>query len=161
MKPTKSKLQNSREIWNEWVANNYNELVSRAKHLHKDAHDLVHHTYLRVERQNLAKVLKNPMGYFQQAMFIEATRGEFKDKYQLRDAPDFVHVSNYDLTMAILKEELEIMTCHLSWFDRTVLRLYLDGWNLTKIARETGVNCSTFHTSLHRSRKKLKNVLCK
>lgn len=143
------------------MARSYSKLVASARPLHRDPIDLVHHTYLRVERQDLDKVLDNPMGYFCRAMFIEATRGDFKKKYELKEAPSYQHVSDYDLSFAIMKEELEIMTCHLSWFDRKVLRLYLDGWNLTQVSRESGIKTSTFHTSLHRSRKKLRDVLCK
>lgn len=101
------------------------------------------------------------MAYFRRAMFIEATRGQFKKKYQLRDAPHYDHVAEYDLKGAIMKEELEIAMDRLAWFDRSVLKLYLEGWNLAQVARESGINDSTLHTSLHRARKKLKNVFRK
>lgn len=153
-------MSNSRGDWNKWVSESYAQLVRSAKMLHTDATDLVHHTYLRVERQDLSKVMVNPMGYFRKAMFIEATRGQFKKIYQLKDTPFYTHVSDYDISFAIMREELEIMTNHLSWFDRSVMQLYLDGWNLTQISRESGINVSVFHTSLHRSKKKLKDVLC-
>ena len=155
------KLRTSRDEWNDWVALSYSKLIGAARMIHTDATDLVHHTYLRVERQDLSKVMQNPMGYFRRAMFVEATRGQFKKIYQLRDAPFHTHVSDYDISFAIMREELEIMTNHLNWFDRCTLQLYLDGWNLTQISRESGINVSVFHTSLHRSRKKLKNVLSK
>ena len=120
-----------------------------------DPHDLVHHTYLRALKYGRNTI--TPKSYFNRAMFIEATRGEFKKQYELKEAPFHIHVSNYDLSEAFMKEEFSLATDRLTWFDRVILQLYLDGWNLTQVARETGIKTSVFHTCLHRSREKLKD----
>ena len=150
----------SRKEFDLWLEANYQELVKTARGIHRDPCDLVHHTYLRIIKLrgvNLEKVLIRPEGYFRRAMFIEATRGEFKKEYILLEAPQVeIQTPKNDLKHAFLLENFELATDRLSWFDRTILKLYCDGWNLTQIARESGINPSTFHTSLHRSREKLK-----
>ena len=89
-------------------------------------------------------------------MFIEATRGQFKDLYELNDYPEYDQESDYDLSHAFMLENFELAVDRLSWFDRTVLRLFADGWNMSQVSRESGINSTTFWTSLHRSRIKLK-----
>jgi DNA-directed RNA polymerase specialized sigma24 family protein len=120
----------------------------------------VHHTYLRILRLKgvkISNVMINPMGYFRRAMFIESTRGEFKKEYEIKDSPQHhIYISNYDLSQAFLLENFQLAVDRLSWFDKTILNLYCDGFNLTQVARESGIKISTVHTSLHRSRKKLK-----
>ena len=120
-----------------WLEANYQELVKTARGIHRDPCDLVHHTYLRIIKLrgvNLEKVLIRPEGYFRRAMFIEATRGEFKKEYILLEAPKVeIETPNSDLEHAFLLENFELATDRLSWFDRTILKLYCDGWNLTQI----------------------------
>lgn len=154
-------MKTSAEIkdWNSWVEDNYPRLIGAARKIHAEPHDLVHHTYLRIHRLNgvnLTNVMKNPMGYFCRAMFIEATRGQFKDLYELNDYPEYDQESDYDLSHAFMLENFELAVDRLSWFDRTVLRLFADGWNMSQVSRESGINSTTFWTSLHRSRIKLK-----
>lgn len=150
----------SRKAFDNWIESNYQKLVSAATSIHSQPTDLVHHTYLRIIKLKGVKienVLINPFGYFRRAMFIEATRGKFKTEYLLTDAPAHIHVSDYDISHALFLENFELALDRLNWFDRTILKLYCDGWNLTQIARESGINPSTFHTSLHRSRERLKS----
>lgn len=140
--------------WDRFLTENYDDLVRSAEFFTDDSHDLVHHTYLRAIKYG--REVTSPKTYFKRAMFIEATRGEFKKEYTLKDAPKYIHISDYDLSEAFLKEEFLLASDRLSWFERVVLQLYLDGWNLTQVARESGIKSCVFHTCLHRSREKLK-----
>ena len=145
----------SRTDWDNFINENYDAMILYAERLTPDATDLVHHTFLRVIKYGTdVKSLKT---YFRRAMFIEATRGKFKKIYELKDPPKHTHVSDYDLSEAFMREDFTLACDRLNWFDREVLRLHLEGWNLTQIARESGINSSVFHTSIHRSREKLKN----
>lgn len=145
---------------NRWLNKAYPMLVKAARSIHRDPYDLVHHTYLRILRLkgvNISRVMDNPSAYFRRAMFIESTRGEFKKEYEIKDTPQHhLHISNYDLSQAFLLENFHLAADRLSWFDKTILNLYCDGFNLTQVARESGIKSSTIHTSLYRSRKKLK-----
>tara|TARA_R110000803_G_scaffold21548_3_gene54237 strand:- start:5311 stop:5808 length:498 start_codon:yes stop_codon:yes gene_type:complete len=155
-------LQKSEQIkaWNNWVELNYSTLLNSSKKFHKDYYDLVHHVYLRVIRLkgvNIEKVMLNPFGYFNRTMYMEATRGKFKKDYKLVDRKfDVIQVHEYDMSRAFLLENFQLAADRLNWFDRTVLNLYCDGFNLSEVARESGIKASTFHTSLHRSKMKLK-----
>jgi len=51
------------------------------------------------------------------------------------------------------------MTNHLSWFDRTVLSLYLDGWSMAQLSREAGINVDVLYKSISESKKKLRDVI--
>ena len=154
-------MKDSKETrdWNRWVESHYSELVTSAKRMHPDPYDLVHHTYLRIlrlEGVKLDKVMMNPLGYFNRAMWVEATRGKFQSEYELKESPLPKLVANYDLSKAFLLENFYLATERLSWFDMTTLNLYCDGYNLAQIARESGIKKTTFYTSLHRSKKRLK-----
>ena len=85
-------MKDSKETrdWNRWVESHYSELVTSAKRMHNDPYDLVHHTYLRIlrlEGVKLDKVMMNPLGYFNRAMWVEATRGKFQSEYELKERP--------------------------------------------------------------------------
>ena len=126
---------------------------------HSDASDLVNHVYLRVVKQDLSKVMRNPDGYFRKAMYIEATRGKFKREYTitqelLYDIPS----ERVSIDDALNREQLELFTDRLSWFDQTVFRLWLNGENISELSRESGIALETLHTSLHRTKKKIKHA---
>lgn len=85
--------------------------------------------------------------------------GTFRRMYEIKDAPEYTHVSNYDISDAVRREEAMLMANHLSWFDRTVLELYLDGWSMAELSRESGIKVSVFYESISQSKKKLKDVI--
>lgn len=145
-----------------WFEKNYKKLVGYASSYHKDKYDLVHHVYLRVIKQDLKKVLENPAGYFRRAMFIEGTRGQFKKLYkttlEIKQEPI---ADNKDLYEAINREQLEIFITMLGWFDQQVFRLWLSGENICELARDSGIAQRTLHTSLYRTKKKIKDAFNK
>ena len=51
------------------------------------------------------------------------------------------------------------MANHLSWFDRTVLELYLDGWSMAELSRQSGIGVSVLYESISQSKKKLRRVI--
>tara|TARA_R100001440_G_scaffold61965_1_gene81949 strand:- start:22745 stop:23041 length:297 start_codon:yes stop_codon:yes gene_type:complete len=86
--------------------------------------------------------------------------GTFRKLYKITDAPNYTHISNYDIQEAIRKEEALIMANHLSWFDRNVLELYLDGWSMAELSRQSGIDVNVLYKSISTSKKKLRNVIC-
>lgn len=150
----------ARKDFDEWFVKNYGDLANVARRLHRDSDDLLHHTYLSCVlalRKN-KKILDNLPGYVHTSMWNLST-GTFRKLYKITDAPDYEHVSNYDLQEAIRKEEALLMANHLSWFDRTVLELYLDGWSMAELSRQSGINKSVLYESISQSKKKLRDVI--
>lgn len=159
---TKPALKNSKDkkAWRRWFELNYTAMVDGANKFVADPHDLVHHCFLRVDKAPMHKVMDNPSAYFRKVMWIEGTRGRYKKAYTYRNTPDGPDpVYDPDLSEAIMREEFELVKDRLTWFDRQVLDLYIEGYNLSEVARESGIDKDVFHTSLYRSRKKLKDVL--
>ena len=148
----------ARRDFDRWFEEHYEELVQTAKALHPDAHDLVHHTYLGTIDALKRTQIKNLPGYFNTAMW-KLSQNKFRKLYSLGDAPEKTLVSDYDLREAIRKEEALIMANHLRWFDRTVLELYLEGWSMTELSKESGINRSTLYESISQSKKKLRHVI--
>jgi len=150
----------ARKDFDQWFADNYDELIQLARKLHRDHLDLVHHTYLecvlRIKRND--EKVRNLPGYFHRSMF-NASVGAFRRMYRIEDATPQNLVSDYDISDAIKKEEALIMANHLSWFDRTVLELYLDGWSMAELSRESGIKVSVFYESISQSKKKLRDVI--
>ena len=150
-----------RKTFDAWLAKNYSKLCLYAERLHKQNIDLVHHTYLRIitlKGVDLTKVMINPLSYFKRAMFREATHdngGGFKKHYEIYETfeKDVPYVN--DLTKALRAENFQLAVDRLSWFDGTVMMLYCDGYNLTKVAKEAGIAEHVLHKSLSRSKKKL------
>jgi len=150
----------ARRVFDDWFVENYDGLVEQARRLHPDNRDLVHHTYLQcinALKQN-AHILENPSGYFNTAMW-NLSANLFRKLYHIDDTPDYTPVSNYDLSEAIKREEAMIMADHLAWFDRTVLSLYLEGWSMAQLSRESGINASVLYESISQSKKKLRHVI--
>jgi len=150
----------ARRDFDRWFSEHYDGLVLQARRLHPDHRDLVHHAYLKtidtLERNT--NILENIAGYFNTVMWTLSI-DQFRKLYQIHETPDTTPVSDYDLTAAIRKEEAMIMTNHLSWFDRTVLSLYLDGWSMAQLSRESGINASVLYESISQSKKKLRDVI--
>ena len=150
----------ARRDFDAWFSENYDDLVQTAFALHPDAYDLVHHTYLSVCQALDAnpKIADNFGGYVHTALWKSAQR-DFRKLYHVADAPQKELVSDYDLRDAIRKEEALLMANHLKWFDRKVLELYLEGWSMAELARESGINRSTLYESISQSKKKLRDVI--
>jgi len=51
------------------------------------------------------------------------------------------------------------MANHLSWFDRTVLELYLDGWSMVELGKQSGIEVNVLYKSISNSKKKLRRVI--
>lgn len=150
----------ARRDFDAWFVENYDDLTQVARRLHPDGPDLLHHTYLSCVlalRKN-KNILDNLPGYVHTAMWNLST-GTFRKLYKITDAPDYTHVSNYDIQEAIRKEEALLMANHLSWFDRTVLELYLDGWSMAELSRQAGINAEVLYKSISTSKKKLRLVI--
>jgi|TARA_R110000803_G_scaffold171707_2_gene234609 DNA-directed RNA polymerase specialized sigma24 family protein len=92
-------------------------------------------------------------------MYNEATRGQFKQLYTITDATPEEQAKEEDWTKAIQREQMQLIIDRLSWFDRTVFGLYLQGWNMADLSRRTGIGESTLYRTLHLTRKTLKDVL--
>ena len=150
----------ARKDFDSWFIENYDDLSNVARRLHPDSFDLLHHTYLSCVlalRRN-KNILDNLPGYVHTSMWNLST-GTFRKLYKITDAPDYTHISNYDIQEAIRKEEALIMANHLSWFDRKVLELYLDGWSMAELARQSGIDVNVLYKSISTSKKKLRNVI--
>ena len=150
----------ARRDFDAWFSENYDDLVQTAFALHPDAYDLVHHTYRSVCQALDAnpRIADNFGGYVHTALWKFAQR-DFRKLYYISDAPQKELVSDYDLRDAIRKEEALLMANHLKWFDRKVLELYLEGWSMAELARESGINRSTLYESISQSKKKLRDVI--
>lgn len=150
-------MENSKREWDEFVAREYAYLVKVARRFSVDAKDLVSHTYLRCCDK---KFPNSPLGYFCTAMYMEATRGQFKKIYRLEDRPPAPDVAvETDLQTALRREQVELFIDRLQWFDRQIVRLYLDGHNLAEVAREAGINPATIYQSLHRTKKVIADAI--
>lgn len=134
--------------------------MQAAAGMHSDPCDLVHHTYLRILRLkgvSIANVMRSPLAYFKRAMYVEATRGQFKRVYTITESYANEPVAKYDMSRAFMLENFELACDLLPWFDRIILKLFCDGYNLSEVARESGIKPTTLHTSLHRTRTRLRN----
>lgn len=148
-----------RRDFDAWFVEAYSSLLEAARSMHNDHEDLVHHVYLAVIQAAPPNIMRNPAGYFHTAMWMQATRGTFKALYRIHETPTRELVSDYDTSAQIAREEAMLLTRHLAWFDRTVLRLYLEGYNLRQVGREAGIPHTTLYQSLHRTRKKLRHAI--
>ena len=145
-----------KEDWNNFLRKNYLKLRTIGKRWTPDSSDLVHHVYLRCIDKPFPE---NPLGYFVKAMYNEATRGKFKELYKTSDNEPEEQATSTDWSKAIQREQMQLLLDRLSWFDRTVFSLYLQGWNMADVSRRSGIGESTLYRSLHVTRKTLKDVL--
>ncbi len=146
--------------FNDWVTKNYQILVEYAGRYHSDNYDLVNHVYIRIQKADLTKVMDNPDAYFRKVIVREATRGTFKDIYTTYNdllfepqAPE-----SYDMITHLNREQLEIFTHMLCWFDKELFKLWLKGENISNLSRDSGIALETLHTSLYRTKKKIKDA---
>lgn len=150
-----------RRDFDKWIRENYTELITIAQSIHPDGRDLVHHTYLRVVKAiHKGSVIKNLPSYFNRAMFI-ARMDEFGKLYFRGDYPQKELRSTSSVDIKIREDEALLLANHLPWFDRTILELYLDGWSMAEIARESGISADVLYKSISTSKKILRNVVGK
>ena len=150
-------MSSDKRQWDAFVTENYDYLVTVARRYTPDAEDLVNHCYLRIIDK---RFMEKPMGYFCTAMWMEATRGQFKNLYLLQDtAPPPEPIYDPDLTLSIRREQVEMIIDRLGWFDKTVIKLYLEGFNISDVARESGIKPATLYQSLHRTKKIIANAI--
>lgn len=150
-----------RKDFDAWFAEEYMNLVHSARGMHRDPFDLVHHVYSACVKASPVNIMDNPAGYFHTAMWTQATRGTFKAMYAISDTfvGDIPTESN--IGWHIAREEAMLLTHHLKWFDRQVLKLYLEGYNIRQVGRESGIPYTTLYQSLWRTKNKLKHALSK
>lgn len=149
----------ARRAFDEWFEEEYDTLLESARGIHRDHKDLVHHTYHACIRAAPLRIMDNPSAYFHTAMWTQATKGAFKRLYRITEATPQELPANDNTGALIEREEALLLTNHLAWFDRQVLRLYLEGYNLRQVSRESGIPHTTLYQSLHRTRKKLRDAL--
>ena len=146
-----SKNSKHQEAWNEFFANRYQDITRIARRHTRDHHDLVHHIYFRCLSTPFAD---NPMAYVSVAMFREATRGKFKEIYRIVEgSKEDIKAEGLDLTKSIQREEMQLIIDRLSWFDRELINLYLQGWKMVDVSKKTGIGVGTLYQSVHRSKK--------
>ena len=148
-----------RKDFEAWFVENYDDLVASAQSFHPDGRDLVHNVYLRCI-DALASTGRpiDKYGVLPPGHVDRVNARAFKRLFTYVDAPQ-IELGNPDPTRDPFEaENALILTRHLAWFDRTVLNLYLDGYNLRQVARESGIPATTLYQSLHRSKTKLRHV---
>jgi len=93
-------------------------------------------------------------------MFTEATRGKFKKLYRIPDLPILREPESVDdLTRAIQLETIELLIDRLAFFDRELFRKYLEGYKISEVARESGIEAATLYQSIQRSKQKIKDAI--
>lgn len=148
---------NSRESWNRFIETRYAHLVRLARMYCREPRDLVSHTYLRCIDK---KYPEFPEAYFCKAMYTEATRGKFKKLYTIPDLPILREpIAADDISRAIQLETIELFVDRLAYFDRELFRKYLQGYKISEIAKESGINAATLYQSIQRSKQRIKDAI--
>lgn len=100
------------------------------------------------------------MGYIAVALFREATRGRFKRLYKIQERhdPEGLPIVD-DMEKSIQRERVQMLIDRLSWFDRTIMNLYLEGWSMVEVADSTDIGVGVLYQSLHRSRKAIQDAI--
>lgn len=101
------------------------------------------------------------MGYAAVAMFREATRGQFKKAYRIREGIRAdIAMEEPSMELSLRREMVQMAVDQLAWFDRQIMNLYLAGWKMTEVSEQSGIEVGTLYQSLHRSRKYITDVIC-
>lgn len=141
---------------NSYVQDNYNMLVSYAQKLTSQPSDLVHYTYLKAVESDFIYINDQMTDYY----FKKGMKHNARDKYWLRDTtyvdevPEDV-AEHRDMSKVIQREQIDSIMRHLTWFDRTLFELYLQGQNMHKLSEESGIPSTTVYHRL----KKVKEVI--
>lgn len=149
--------------WRKWFENNYDALIEAARYC-REPNELVHHTFMRVDKiccERSHAVMKKPAAYFKAAMWTEYTRGQYHKKHKLRSRETVEIVADkpfLDNGRLLKLERIEIVLDRLPWFEQTVMRLYIDGWNMQEVAEQTGINPTVLYNVVNRTKKLLKDV---
>ena len=141
---------------NSYVQDNYNMLVSYAEKLTSQPSDLVHFTYLKSIEADFIYINEPMTDYY----FKKAMKTNLKDKYWIQETtytdqePDDI-AEQRDMSKVIQREQIDTIMRHLTWFDRTLFELYLQGQNMHKLSEESGIPSTTVYHRL----KKVKAII--
>lgn len=141
----------------DFIQEHYEELVRYARKWNVNANDLVHHVYIKAKDAGFVYINKQMTDwYLKSAIKNAAMRSSFKNQYQTSDTevPDIADVA--DNTKVLNREKIDLALRQLSWFDRQVFTLYLEGQNMKRLSEESGIPNSTIYASLKRTRTILK-----
>lgn len=138
------------EIWNRFIAENYDSLVKVARKYHSDAEDLVHTTYLACrDKENV----RNMLGYFVQVMKRQVYTGKFGEQYKYNTYEFYATAVDDDQSEALMLEQMELFIDRLHKFDRLVWKLHVQGYSMVEISQGAGIPLQTLYNSLSQTRK--------
>lgn len=141
----------------DFIAKNYDNLVRYAAKWNSNANDLVHYVYIKAKNAGFVYINEQMTDwYLKSAIKNAAMRSTFKNQYTINDnaLPDVA--DQQDFTKVINREKVDLVLRRLSWFDRQVFTLYLEGQNMKQLSEESGIPTSTIYASLKRTRTVLK-----
>jgi len=143
--------------WNEYLTNNYDELVSIAGGLTQDPQDLVHHVFLKV----CEKEVEEKDSYFKRAMWIEGTanNSKFKELYTYRSYEFGEVESNTDLSDKIAKERIDFMLFNFNPFQKKIFEYWRKGYNMSELSKESGVPRRTIDYTISQIKEFLRSEL--
>lgn len=91
-------------------------------------------------------------------MRTEAKKGKFKKMYTIKEQP-MVQVAANDEELDIRMEAVYIVLDRVSWFDRSVMKLYLAGHKMTEVSKKSGIAIGVLYQSIHKTKMILRDVL--
>ena len=149
----------ARRDFDAWFTRAYPELLVQAATLHREHEDLLHHTYAAIIKAAPPDIMRNPGGYVYRSMKTQAHKGTFRDLFEIRSDPTRDIPDTTEIVDHTEREQVMLLSRHLAWFDRTVLQIYLDGYNMREVSRESGIPHNTLYQSLHRTKNKISYAL--
>jgi len=131
-------------------------LVNYAEKLTSQPSDLVHYTYLKAVEADFIYI-NDPMTdfYFKRSMSNNAKHKHWLRSTTYTDEQPEDRAEQVDMSKVIQREQIDSIMRHLSWFDRTLFELYLQGQNMHKLSEESGIPSTTVYHRL----KKVKEII--
>ena len=143
--------------WSDYLTENYDELCKIASSLTDDPQDLVHHVYLKV----VEKEVEEKDNYFRRVMWIEGTanNSKFRELYTYRDTEVAELEIISDLSDKITKERIDFMLFQFNEFQREIYELWRQGYNMSKVSRESGIPRRTIDYTISQIKEFLRSEL--
>lgn len=150
----------NREQFDRYLSEHYEALCKYARSFTDCPVDLVHFTYEKMINAGFVYVNRQKTdSYFKLSIKRNAMRGKFRRQYSVSDTPVPELPVDHDSSKVIAREKVEAVVRMLDEFDRLLFELYLEGVNMRKLSRESGIPTTTIYNSIKNTRTTLKKQL--
>jgi len=147
----------------------YCKTITESKKKFSDWEELLHELVIQLYKMDEEKLMAAfKLNYLEYLCFTIIKRiwagnitdtGVFRKRIDNLELFNDVEISDSNENNNFLLDELDEQVSRLHWYNSTLLKMYLEGYNLREISEKTGINLKSVHYAIKKSKEVIKKNL--